>query len=84
MKKCKKYRILFKWLPTELDYFKNETFLNLFLDQYFTWIIVAVDMVVVADAQPIAQKTTVREELGSTTSDGSDHGLSGKPHRPSF
>ena len=38
----------------------------------------------VAVAQPIAQKTTVRVDLGSTTSDGSDHGLSGKPHHPSF
>ena len=38
----------------------------------------------VAMAQPIAQKTTVREGLGSTTSDGSDHGSSGKPNLPSF
>ena len=38
----------------------------------------------VAMAQPIAQKTMVREDLGSNTSDGLDHGLSGNPHLPSF
>ena len=36
----------------------------------------------VAVAQPIAQNTTVREDLGLTTSDGSDHGISGKLHLP--
>ena len=38
----------------------------------------------VAVAQLIAQKTTVLEDLSSTTSDGLDHGLSGKPHLLSF